>query len=482
MKHNDNRDRYERDGFFRDSDNGDKLATEMVSYTDTENDSHSEPPEKHGKKKKERAKKPTKQERKELRKQQAQLEKELVAEGKIAPRYRYIPRNNFARIFCICLAFVFGFFAAFGVLVGGFAYYGTQKNLKEVSEVAGFDYSTVFTETAAELSTLELVMEIVEKYRNDQMNTLQSYAEYTPFADTMAEFVVTQLADAEITVDKDELMTVPLKEFGAWFQEKISDAFGDINSRTLGEVLDIDENSPAILQALKDTLICDLGDKAQNLTLSEILGEEALKDNKILRNLGGSTLDTLSADVQKLSVEQVFGDEMYSYLSITANERKTYKTIVNEYKETNRKTEEGSRKVPKPVELGEDDKIVTVTEEDETIHYYLASDSEHENELDRYLDGVWYLLFGDEGDTNQPILEIDSKLTEAVKEMNGLPLWELWLHGLINENPYQALPKSFKFKDNDTVYGNLNEFTVKETILYIQAIINDHSWLIPESD
>lgn len=421
-----------------------------------------EPSEKEIKKKK---RKQTKQERKELCKQQAKLEKELIKEGKIAPRYRYVPRNNFARILCVCLAFVFGIFAAFGALIGGFAIFGDKKKLKDVTHIAGVDTSSIFTDYAADLSALDLIVEIVQKIKNKEINTLSSVAVYTPYVDKLADQLVSQLTEAEITVDKAELMETPFSQLGKWFQDNVTGAYADdyINTHTLGDVLEINENSAVILQSLKDTLICDLGEKTQTLTLSDMLGEDELEGNKILRSLKNSTLDTLSENVQKLTVEQVFGDEMYSYLSI-AECGGTYKELVRNY-DVNRTTADGSWLVPVAIDkLGEGEEIIAETE-GETVKYYLYRNGEKADELDRYLCGVWYLICGDDADTGIPILDISSKLVAAVDDMNEFPLWELWLHDLIEQNPFKVLPAAFDGKEN------LNEFTITGLIQYVQEVL-----------
>ena len=106
-----------------------------------------------------------------------------------------------------------------------------------------------------------------------------------------------------------------------------------------------------------------------------------------------------------------------------------------------------------------------------------ASGSTDLGELDRFLDGVWYLLFTKEvdgeivTDTSTPILELTGPITGVSNQINTLPLWKLYLHGFIQQNPFQTLPKDFV--DNGVTYKNLNQFTVSVIIRYVQAIIND---------
>ncbi len=88
----------------------------------------------------------------------------------------------------------------------------------------------------------------------------------------------------------------------------------NVNSLRLGEVIEIDENDPdtsALLLSLKDTSIGDLTTRINTLTPTEILGEEDVENNRILRHLRNSTVLTLSADIENLSIAAVFEDDVY---------------------------------------------------------------------------------------------------------------------------------------------------------------------------
>ncbi len=88
-----------------------------------------------------------------------------------------------------------------------------------------------------------------------------------------------------------------------------------IDSLTLGDVIKIDGTS-GILASLKDTPIGDMQSRIDTLHLSDILDEEELDGNDFLKHLKSSTLTTLAYDVQHLTVGQVFGDQIYSYMKI----------------------------------------------------------------------------------------------------------------------------------------------------------------------
>lgn len=102
-----------------------------------------------------------------------------------------------------------------------------------------------------------------------------------------------------------------------------------IDSLVLSEVIAVDDDSPVILQSLKNTCIGDFSEAVSNLRLIDILGEEDLENNKLLRNLKYSTLDTLAKDIEEVSVKDVFGEEIYSYMVIQNG--MTYEKLINAY-------------------------------------------------------------------------------------------------------------------------------------------------------
>ncbi len=107
-----------------------------------------------------------------------------------------------------------------------------------------------------------------------------------------------------------------------------------IDSLTLGDVITITEDSAQLLKSLADTRIGSLGEAVNTLRLRDFLSEESLDSNNILKNLKDSTLETLASDVSSLTVAQVFGSELYSYLDMSENgtNGKTYEMLVSGYK------------------------------------------------------------------------------------------------------------------------------------------------------
>ena len=85
-----------------------------------------------------------------------------------------------------------------------------------------------------------------------------------------------------------------------------------LGALTLGDVLTVDENSPAILQALKDVALDGMEEAVNTLTLGDVLGDR-IGDSELLTLLRGSTLETLASDISSLALQTMFADSVYAY-------------------------------------------------------------------------------------------------------------------------------------------------------------------------
>ncbi len=113
----------------------------------------------------------------------------------------------------------------------------------------------------------------------------------------------------------------------------------------------------------------------------------------------------------------------------------------------------------------------TVYGSDETEEKLFAEIPEREGlvPVERYLAGAWFLLFGKDEEqdghnvvvdaTDKPVLEISDIVTDTKTALNDMPLWQMWLHGIIDANPYKQLP-----------LNNVNEMTIAELIRYATGI------------
>lgn len=384
-------------------------------------------------------------------KEKIALEKQLVKEGKIFPRAHYAPRGRLRGIIALCLVFLLGILIGLGSVVGVGYYFGTRK-LKDVFSLVGVDASNYLTETATEMSVVDLISEVA----TTPITSFNSLAQYTPVVNNVVEGLTEQLADLGVDLDADELMDVPFTELGEFFQDSlmsvelgktlgltpdgdplmlalfygkrdvdyrveggeivmmegkkptllgdlIDDASGLINRLTIGDIIAVSSDSAPIMQAIKDWTAADLGDSMhierlrikqvvdlgdspssllaaigdwrigelsqqekldslrlgdilsiddnasgilrsisdftigsldegiQSLTLEQMLGEEAVSGNRILKHLAGSTVNTLSDDLSALSVGDVFGDQIFAYMSKGEDGSQSYQALADDY-------------------------------------------------------------------------------------------------------------------------------------------------------
>ena len=134
-----------------------------------------------------------------------------------------------------------------------------------------------------------------------------------------------------VTIDENSAPI--LKAMQDWRISDMTDA-DMVDSLTLGQIIEITKDSAQLLKSIADTPIGDLSATIDTLRLCDILDKEAIEGNKILRNLKMSSLDTLADDIQDLTVAQVFGDELYSYLDMSdkGTNGKTYSELIGGYK------------------------------------------------------------------------------------------------------------------------------------------------------
>ncbi len=110
-----------------------------------------------------------------------------------------------------------------------------------------------------------------------------------------------------------------------WSLNELTDQ-DKINTLTLGDVMEITEPE-GILHALADCPIGSMQARVDTLTLTEILGADSIAENKILKHLANSTVDTLADDMEVLPIGKVFADEMFSFMEIKTDTENIFKDI-----------------------------------------------------------------------------------------------------------------------------------------------------------
>lgn len=101
-----------------------------------------------------------------------------------------------------------------------------------------------------------------------------------------------------------------LAKISDWKIEDLSKQ-SNIDTIKLGEVIDIKDTDPALLKNLAETSIGELNTRINTMTLAEILGEEQVNGSTFLKHLDTSTINSLAADLDKLTIQQVFEDKIY---------------------------------------------------------------------------------------------------------------------------------------------------------------------------
>ena len=236
------------------------------------------------------------------------------------------------------------------------------------------------------------------------------------------------------------------------------------NQLALGEVIEIDESNPdtpALLVSLQNTSIGELSDAVNRLTLVELLGEDQVEKNSILRNLADSTVKTLADDISALSIAQVFED-------------KVYKT-------------DGDGNY-----LDENGNVLYYNDTDG--NWYTSPDFAADTRSERVLTGTWrYLLTGDKAAEEYTLEDIGDLTANMTANVQRAALNDLYADGVIQTQDgsgdltfltekilYEATVSvgGFKypvfsidpaeFSDKQTI----GELTIQELIDYVRAVIS----------
>lgn len=81
-----------------------------------------------------------------------------------------------------------------------------------------------------------------------------------------------------------------------------------------------------------------------------------------------------------------------------------------------------------------------------------ADDAAHTDEgVDRYLNGIWYLLLDNGNGADTKIAKLSEDVNRISDFLDSITLWEMYVHGLLNTHV---------FKENFLGGKNLNECTI----------------------
>ena len=236
------------------------------------------------------------------------------------------------------------------------------------------------------------------------------------------------------------------------------------NQLALGEVIEIDESNPdtpALLVSLQNTSIGKLSDAVNRLTLVELLGEDQVEKSSILRNLADSTAKTLADDISALSIAQVFED-------------KVYKT-------------DGDGNY-----LDENGNVLYYNDTDG--NWYTSPDFAADTRSERVLTGTWkYLLTGDKAAEEYTLEDIGDLTANMTANVQRAALKDLYADGVIQTQDGSGdltfLTEKILYKATVSVGGirytvlsidpaafsdkqTIGELTIQELIDYVRAVIS----------
>lgn len=208
-----------------------------------------------------------------------------------------------------------------------------------------------------------------------------------------------------------------------------------INSLKLSDVIEIGEDAPQIMKAIKDCSVGGLSDAISTLTIEDMIGEVD-ESETILFAIKDCTIDTLSTAIQELSLQDLFADKVYKHHPLTTSE---YDLLL---------TKLGEGNLP-PLYVWETGEYVKY---DGDNPYEKLADTAEDTEL--YID----YTIGYDGTGTLPDLTADNYTNEAYKKVH-LFAWEnvedTFKYVDASEITGWALPdgysdsKTYYYKDND---------------------------------
>lgn len=236
-------------------------------------------------------KKLSRKERKELEKKQYELEKKLVKAGKIAPRIHYAPHHTFGRILGICLAFFFGIFMALGGILGGIYIAGTKTKTKNLLDMTGADANAILTETAQQMSLLEMVDSVkndIEVLGGFDDFSLDVLAKYTPIIEEQLGNYLGQLSDFGVNLEPQQVMAVKFSNLSTFLQDDV------LKQIALADISAINQDDP-LLHAIcfkedgskvkVDDLLSNPSDLLNGIALADVFEKEGEEIDPIMKSL-----------------------------------------------------------------------------------------------------------------------------------------------------------------------------------------------------
>ncbi|MGN1061989.1 MAG: hypothetical protein ACI4RO_02580, partial [Candidatus Scatosoma sp.] len=220
----------------------------------------------------------TKQE-KLLKKEQEKQNKQIIKE-----KNKQYDGGFMARCVAILIGFVLGIVGTLGGIVGGGYYLATQKTIKQTASLAGgFDITQYLAEEYADKTIVEFINSIGEigaKFKGGSAS-LATVAEISPYADTLADTLVSKLSAFGLDIDAEELKTTAFSAYGEFLQTslqktRLAGLIGAQADSTLMGLLCFGEEGVNYVKN-EDGSLTWLGD-SHELTVGDFMNNDATSD------------------------------------------------------------------------------------------------------------------------------------------------------------------------------------------------------------
>lgn len=251
------------------------------------------------------------------------------------------------KIFLVLICLILGAVIGLGGLVGGIYYVVTKKTVGEVyKEIEKkLDDETKknieFSDETRNLTILKWGQEIVGKLAKMDTATISDFEGLTGYKfittalNSMVGFegeklekirnstfanlgeTMTNIVDVEFLENSKfgvKFPDLPLFKDPEFRKSPIATAFGDLDKKPLSAFIDTGSDTHAVINAIKDLSISEIGgkkfnEKIQSLKLSDVLTDIS-EDNKVLTALKGKTLKELSGEGSDEIINSLFFDEI----------------------------------------------------------------------------------------------------------------------------------------------------------------------------
>jgi hypothetical protein len=220
-----------------------------------------------------------------------------------------------------------------------------------------------------------------------------------------------------------------------------------INDLKIGQLITVTEDSPVLLQTISTWTIGELGagTKINNLTMGELIGKDEVEKNFLLKHIANSTLTSLSGDITKIKINDLFEGDIYECVKDSDN-NVLYFTDKN-----------GNR----------------LYQHKDDGKYYTADTGGEESS--RVMKGTWkYMLTDKDGNIGDYTLTQFNDMVENMqRNIQNATLGELDSDGIISiGNTKQML---YKYDENHmpVEYKTMGELTITQLVDYVVYLTNN---------